>query len=368
MMIIGKVIKHTLYTANIIALLLLLLSSFSDRISPQTWLLPSFLGIVFPLFLIINLVFLVIWLLSFRWKAILGNMCILLLCWGSIHTYYPINILETKKLPEKPIKLMTYNIMGFAYKGHTKEKPNPIIEYIQKEDPDIICLQEYIISKVNKKLNDAVIRKAFRDYPYKKAIYFDRNDAHDYGIVVYSKYPITGSERINYESTFNGSGLFYIKIGDKKLALINNHLESNRITKKDKEFYNSLSKGSINTDKLELLKNNIVSRLKPAFLQRAIQADSIAKKIKELNTDYILVCGDLNDTPISYARHTIQGPLIDAYTSNSTGPGISYNADHFWFRIDYIFHSPRIRTYQCRTDRSIKTSDHYPLWCYFTLE
>lgn len=367
-MIIGKVIKHILYTVNIFTLLLFLFSAFSDRISPQIWLLPSFMGILFPFFLFINIAFFLLWLTSFQWKAVLGNAIVFLISWGSIHTYFPINATDTRTLPKDAIKFMTYNVMGFAYKDHTPDKPNPIIEHINTENPDIICFQEYIVYKNKQILNEFTIKKAFKNYPYKKIMYFERDAEHDYGIAVYSKFPITASERINYQSTFNGSGLFYININNKKLAIINNHLESNRITQKDKEFYRSLRHGAIDSDKLGLLKQNIISRLKPAFIQRAIQADSISNKMKNIDADYILVCGDLNDTPISYARHKIQGNLIDAYTSTNRGPGISYNADYFWFRIDYIFHSFNIHSYRCKVGKTIKTSDHYPLSCYFTLE
>ena len=367
-MIIGKVIKHILYTVNILALLLLLFSAFSDRISPQLWLLPSFMGILFPFFLFINIAFFLLWLASFQWKAILGNAIIFLISWGSIRTYYPINAPDTKELPKDAIKLMTYNVMGFAYKDHTADQPNPIIEYINRENPDIICFQEYIVYKNKQILNERTINKALNNYPYKRTMCFEQDAEHDYGIAIYSKFPIIASERINYQSTFNGSGLFYINVHNKKLAIINNHLESNRITQKDKEFYRSLRHGSLDSDKLGLLKQNIISRLKPAFIQRAIQADSISNKIKNIDTDYILICGDLNDTPISYARHKIQGNLTDAYTSTNSGAGISYNADYFWFRIDYIFHTSSIDSYQCSVGKTIKTSDHYPLSCYFTLK
>ena len=364
----SKFFKYTLYIINGILLFLLIASAFSAYISPQTWLIPSFMGLLFPAFLFLSTVFLIIWVFALKWKAVLCNAIAFIIAWGSIQSYFPINLFGTEKHPENAIKLMTYNVMGFAYLNHKKNAPNPIIEYINKENPDIVCLQEYFLNKKNPAMNEAAVHKAFKNYPYKKTLYFDRSDTYEYGIAVFSKFPITGAERINYKSSFNGSGLFTLEINGKKVALINNHLESNRITQKDKQFYQSLRKGNIDSETLGSLKNNIASRLKPAYLLRAQQTDSIANTIKTIGSDYILVCGDLNDTPISYTRHKIQGSLTDAYVSHGTGVGISYNADYFWFRIDYIFHSPKIKTYDCYIDRSIKTSDHYPVVCYFNLE
>ena len=362
-----KALKYLFYTLNALALLLLMASAFSDRISPHEWILPSFLGFLFPFFLSVNLLFLVVWIFSSGWKAALCNIAFFLMVWGSIRTYCPINPVK-EKMPEKTIKLMTYNVMGFAYKNHTEEEPNPILEYVAGEDADIVCFQEYFVNKKNRFLDQPTVSEALKNYPYRKFVYFDNNKFYQYGLAVYSKYPVTGAERINYESSFNGSAIFRLEIDGKKVTLINNHLESNRITSKDKEFYQSLRQGNIGAETLGSLKDNIVRRLKPAFIQRGRQADAIAQKIKEQDSDYMLVCGDFNDTPISYAHHKIKGSLKDAFVEHGNGLGISYNADYFWFRLDYILHSPKIKSYRCYVDRSIKTSDHYPVIALFSLD
>ena len=36
----------------------------------------------------------------------------------------------------------------------------------------------------------------------------------------------------------------------------------------------------------------------------------------------------------------------------------------FYFRIDNILISKNLRSYNCTVDRSIRESDHYPIWCY----
>ena len=363
----SKIVRYTLYIINGFALFCFIASAFSPYIQPKTWIIPSFMGLLFPVFLLSNLIFLIIWLISRKWKAAGCNLVVFLIAWGSIQAYFPINLLRPDK-PEGTIKLMSYNVMGFAYHIHKKGEPNHIIEYINNENPDIVCLQEYFINKKNPMANEAAIQKAFTNYPYKRAIYFDQSDNFEYGVAVFSKYPITDAKRIKYKSAYNGSGLFTLDINGKTVSLINNHLESNRITQKDKEFYQSLRKGNIGSETLGSLKNSIVGRLRPAYLLRAQQADSIVQTVKNLQTDYLLVCGDLNDTPISYTRRKVQGSLDDAFVSHGSGLGISYNADYFWFRIDYIFHSPKVKTADCYIDRSIKTSDHYPVLCYFNLD
>ena len=70
------------------------------------------------------------------------------------------------------------------------------------------------------------------------------------------------------------------------------------------------------------------------------------------------------DTPISYAHRVIEKGLNDAFTKSGRGLGISYNQNKFYFRIDKILASKNLKPYNCTVDRSIKESDHYPIWCY----
>ena len=63
------------------------------------------------------------------------------------------------------------------------------------------------------------------------------------------------------------------------------------------------------SETLDGLRSSIEQKLGPAFRIRARQARAVAEEIKKIDTDYVLVCGDFNDTPISYAHRTIQGPL-----------------------------------------------------------
>ena len=108
----------------------------------------------------------------------------------------------------------------------------------------------------------------------------------------------------------------------------------------------------------------LIRKLAEASAIRAPQADSIAQEIAASRYPYIIVCGDFNDTPISYAHRVIEKGLNDAFTKSGRGLGISYNQNKFYFRIDNILASKNLKPYNCTVDRSIKESDHYPIWCY----
>ena len=79
------------------------------------------------------------------------------------------------------------------------------------------------------------------------------------------------------------------------------------------------------------------------------------------------MCGDFNDTPVSYAHHTIASAgLTDAYAATGRGPGRSFNRAAIFVRIDHILMASRLRPYTCRIDNTFRHSDHYPAVCYFT--
>ena len=79
----------------------------------------------------------------------------------------------------------------------------------------------------------------------------------------------------------------------------------------------------------------------------------------------IIVCGDFNDSPVSYTHHRIAScGLTDAFVAAGNGLGRSFNRDAIVVRIDNILHSKHWKAYRCEVDDSNKDSDHYPIACY----
>ncbi len=255
--------------------------------------------------------------------------------------------------------------MNFAGKRHTKESPNRIIEYIADSGADIVCLQEYTVANSGKELTSADVYKALDMYPYRSVIRFSKTRYGISGNAVFSKFPIKKSRRLEYKSQYNGSAIHELDINGKKMILVNNHLESFKLTQKDRTQYSSLIK-SFDTDILAEIRGTFQQKLGPAFRQRAGQAEYIAQEIKNTEADYYLICGDFNDTPLSYAHRVIQGDMTDAFVASGRGMGTTYNQNFFLFRIDNIIHSSNITPYNCTIDH-VKYSDHYPMWCYLQL-
>ena len=363
-----KILFHSFFASlNIILVLLIIASAFSDYISPEKQILFAYLGLAFPLLLFANICFLAYWLLTKKWILVFILIATLIICWKPLSVFCPLHLKQIQP-QEDIIKVLSYNVMSFAYIEHTEKSPNKIIRYIAESDADIVCLQEYMVSSRNNLMSSADIAEALPMYPYIAEIIFSsqENNRYKYGLAVLSKFPIMNSRRIAFTSVYNGSSIHEINIRGKKVVVVNNHLESFKLTAEDRSKYSDIITHA-NLESFDDLRGSIQQKLGQAFRTRAKQAEIIAGEIQKANGYYTIVCGDFNDTPISYAHRTIQGPLEDAYAESGFGMGISYNQNFFLFRIDHILHSSSMDAYNCHVDTRVKLSDHYPIYCYLKL-
>ncbi len=335
---------------NSLLILLLWVCAYSSYIDPVAHPVLSCVGLAFPVFLIANALFLLFWLVVYRRYALvpfLGFLC----CYGSIRTYIPINI-GSDDAPEGAIKVLSYNTKNFAdVKPHTKEKPNAVLAYLESCGADIICMQEHAAWG---KLKQKDVDYALRDYPYKKI---------SNSLSCYSRYPILSAQTIKFEDTYNASAVYRLKVNGDTLIVINNHLESNKLTDEDKQVYKDMIKDP-DKEKVKQGSRQLLKKLAEAAAIRAVQADSIARLVGRYKDGNLIVCGDFNDSPLSYARRMIGKELDDAFVESGNGFGISYNRNGFLFRIDHILTSRNLEAFDCTVDRSIDASDYYPIWCY----
>ena len=301
-----------------------------------------------------------------KWGNFFIICCSFLLCWKPISQYIPFHFRSEMTSYDNIIKVLSYNVMGFGYKDHTSKKPNDILQYIINSEADIVCLQEYMVGKSDDFLTHEKIHEALSMYPYHYSLPLVHYKKYAIGLAIFSKYPILNSWKVRYDSSFNGSSVHEIDVNGKKVMVINNHLESFKLTMDDRSKYADFIK-NMNAETFDGFRETVQRKLGSAFRIRAEQAEIVADEIAGLNGDYKIVCGDFNDTPISYAHRVIQGKsLIDAYSESGWGTGISYNQNFFWFRIDHILHSANMKSYNTTVEK-VALSDHYPIWTYLEM-
>jgi endonuclease/exonuclease/phosphatase family metal-dependent hydrolase len=334
-------------------------------VSPANIVIFAYLGLAFPVLLAINVALLAYWMMS---KDSLFAFLIaisIIVCWKPVSAYIPFHPLQEATPNYNTIKVLSYNVMGFNYQVPRKNKPNPIIQYVQQSNADIVCMQEYVVGQKAYFLTQKNMEELLQMYPYHYQTPLVDYKRYTVGLAIYSKFPILKSWKIPYDSNFNGSTAHVLQVGNKTLTVVNNHLESFKLTTEDRSKYAEFVK-NVGPETFDGLRETVHRRLGAAFKIRAQQADIIAKELKKIKTDYTIVCGDFNDTPVSYAHRTIQGKLKDAFADAGNGPGTTYNQNFFWFRIDHILHSTNMKAYQTTVDKA-ELSDHYPVWCYLEL-
>jgi endonuclease/exonuclease/phosphatase family metal-dependent hydrolase len=349
-----NILKIGALSFNIVAVLALLLSASASYLSPEKYHFSSYLGMAFVPLLVVNVFFVLFWAVHLKWHFLLSFLCLLLLC-NNIRTSVSIVKTENNKgVTGKDIRIMSYNIMLFNY----YKKDSKALDYIVNSGADIICLQEFGWHKNEKDfISDKEIMAALKNYPYSHInITLDGNKA-TYGIATFSKYPIVEKESVAYESNFNSSIYSDIQVGDDMIRVFNNHLESNKLTKRDRDNL---------TEKMD---SEVVSRmaekLSVATVKRAKQAETVAEKIA--GSPYkVIVCGDFNDIPVSYVYRTMSKGLSDSFVGSGSGLGITFSDKLYRFRIDYILMDKNLPYYGYYIDK-VKYSDHYPVYCTATV-
>lgn len=349
-----------LATMNVIAILLLWTSAYSPHLNPASSPILACSGLAFPAFLATNLVLLIVWLAirpRYALMPLAGMLCVIL----TIRVYAPINLFRNSA-PAGSLKILSYNTMGFGLTEQmTQPDENPIVQYIRNSNADIVCLQEFLQPQSSYVRR---IEKALPMYPY-HAYYTLPGGGN--AMACYARHPILRTVPIHYASDQNGSIAYYIRIGTDTLLVVNNHLESNKLTESDKKIYHDMIVKP-NKTKVKEGSRLLLHKLASAGVIRAPQADAVAAFVAGSRMKHIIVCGDFNDSPLSYTHHVIGKNLTDAFVQTGCGIGHTYHRNRFYFRIDHLLMSPTLTPYRCTVDRTISTSDHYPIYANFIIK
>lgn len=130
------------------------------------------------------------------------------------------------------LTVLTYNTHRM---GEFRKPPqNRVLQYLLRQDADIICLQEVEVYRDATYLTLGELRGTLREkYPYSYIDFSVYNSRRQFGNVVFSRYPLINKQTIRYPSRANISSRCDVVVGADTLRLITNHLESNRFDRGD---------------------------------------------------------------------------------------------------------------------------------------
>jgi endonuclease/exonuclease/phosphatase family metal-dependent hydrolase len=328
---------------NYLAIVSIFISYIGAFVNPTFFPLPQFFSILYPVLFFVNAFFMFYWMFARR-KYFLYSLIALLFGIGFINRTF--NFSQARRYYPHPFKVLTYNVRLFnIYKWNGEGYTNhQIYQFINDKNPDIACLQEFIS---NKKI--PVLERFKHLYPY----YFIAYNTVQIkaGEIIFSRFPIKQTGKLEYEG--HVFGIYAdIDMNGEKMRVINVHLRSVYFAYSD---YNSLDSLKFNNSRIK----SITDKLIRGYRYRA-QEVSILTSMIDTTTLPIVLCGDFNDTPVSYTYTQISRRLKDAFTVAGLGLGNTYNKIIPMLRIDYVFSSDQIHVLDYQRIK-LKYSDHYPL-------
>lgn len=353
-----KFIKRILLYANITVAAALLLSYTAVHISPEKITLPAFFGLAYPYILLVNLIFLLFWMVKLKREAIISFIVIML---GITHLNNYIRF-GGGTIGEHSFSLLSYNIRLFNHFEGNDLSNNSIIEMLKEDNPEIICLQEFFLDGSHSDIRNGFASKLTKGYNiHMKSI--NRPGRRFYGIVTLSSFPIINRGDIIHPNSSSLTIFTDLVIGSDTIRVYNNHLQSFRLRRIESTFLEEISGGEQN-DLMREVRSLSVS-LKQGFSQRASQSAVLREHI-EKSPYPVIVCGDFNDTPVSFSYRKIRKNMKDAFVEAGNGAGFTYRDKYPPNRIDYILYD---ETFYCSgfNISRVKFSDHYPITGYFRM-
>jgi len=363
----------TLLLLNWIIAVSLLLAYLCVYISPEDFWPLAFFGLAFPILAILNFLMVIFWIMRKK-RFFLISLITLVLGLGHIRNFIQTPIVGNKEIVEstldsldgdkifhhEPVAFLSYNVRLFdQYKW--SENPSAkemIFNLIHDRSPGILCLQE-IYTTEKGKISQLSAKDGKSIYEFSHIAYTTGSSlSNKYGIATLSQFPILNRGEIRFPGTYNLIIFTDLKIHQDTIRVYNNHLQSIQLRKKEYDLIQILNSGE--EEAMKEIKD-ISYRLKYAFRKRAHQAEVLSDHIH--SSPYpVVVCGDFNDTPVSYTYHKIRGDLADAFIESGRGIGNTYSGLFPSYRIDYILHSQNFRSGGFETLR-VNYSDHYPVSC-----
>lgn len=356
--VLKRLTRNILLAVNIVLVLLLLLAYLSVYVNPATASFPALFGLAYPYIAAANIVMVLIWLIMRRWQALISFVAILA-GFGYIHNFIRFTNHGTEE--HHDLKLMSYNVRLFnIYEESEKDTHRKMLDLLKKEDPGILCLQEYFVrgdpAAGERKLKEGLGGRLYTHFKLIKS-----GAASRYGIATLTRYPIVYRGDIVHPGSSSMTIFTDIVVDMDTIRIYNNHLQSFRLRRVEGTLLSELA-GEEQRRSMDNL-SGIYHSLTQGFATRALQVDRVKRHI-ETSPYPVIVTGDFNDTPTSYTYRIMRRGLKDAFVEAGYGAGFTYRGKYPPNRIDYILYNEEM---YCNDFDIVKVrySDHYPIIAYF---
>jgi len=356
-------IRKFLFILNIFAAAGLLLSYCAGFISPDRYWIFAFFGLSYLIFLFINILFVILWLLLWK-KYIFLSILSILLGWNNLRSIYPFRIVDPKPTPGITMKIVSFNVhslYGKQRKGSISETKSKVTDFLSAQNADIICIQEfYAIGEDYSKTLEKFTRSIELQYYYFKNYQDFLNKRKINAIATFSRYPIvnTGYFKLRDHSLY---AIFSdIVVNRDTIRIYNLHLESIRFGDDDYSFYSHLTDPDKELTPIKEGSKRMLWKLRKAFILRSTEVNNLKRHVESCRYPVILA-GDFNDTPASYSYRQLTNHLEDSFKKAGTGfVESTYSGKLPSFRIDFILYSDKFKALAYQK-YDVELSDHFPV-------
>ncbi|UTW61097.1 endonuclease/exonuclease/phosphatase family protein [bacterium SCSIO 12741] len=358
-----KTLDRVAYVLNYVFAIALVLSYISPYVRPGDLWFISLFGLLYPVWLAINIIFIIYWAFRLKNRFFLS---ILVIAAGYFHFN---KFFQFQEQPEYPpvesIRFYSHNLKAFGLNGpeFQTEDGEKIFRYLDQHLFDVYCFQEFFDTD-RKDFSPYDSIKKVTHAKYRHVEYLPEFRGNKFGLATLSQYPIVEKGMVEFEREGTNMCIYTdIDFDGTVVRVYNMHLQSVHLKPDDYEFLRNPQNSESPTEETK----GLISRLVKAYEKREEQTYTIEEHMEQCPYP-IIVCGDFNDTPLSHAYEMIRagGNLKDAFQENGSGLGSTYNGMLPILRIDYMFYSPQIENHYFEIVHE-DLSDHYPLIGYFSL-
>lgn len=325
--------KVTFFATNVFFAMLLIVTCFFSYQTTQIIPLFSVLSLVVPILFLANFLFFLYWLFK-RNKKFLLSLFALLVGYLVFGSFYQIGG-DIGEARSSDLKVLTYNVRGFNKYDWIADADidDRIIKLIEKEAPDILCIQEH----------SRIKHKKLSQYPYRSET---PNSVPRAIQAIFSKYPIVNHGSLELPDTTNNIIFADVEYQGDTIRIYNFHLQSFSIDPSTETFAEGESEKNY-------------QRLVNTFSKQLDQAKIFVEHWNKSPYGNI-VCGDMNNTQFSNVYRILKGKLQDTFLEKGKGFGRTYNLLGFPIRIDYILTDADFEVVS-HENFNEKLSDHYPV-------
>lgn len=356
--VISNMVVALVLCANLAVILLMLSCGLCSYISPATAPLLGLFCLTYPIYVVADMAFIPVWLLI-RWRMAIVPVAGLLLSAAFTQSYCPIHPLGVDDVQEgaRTLRVMTFNshmFTGIELEGG--DTAYTLLKLLRRDTFDIIVVQEGEFGGRKREVLDDFMPK--HGYTLVQS-----DDAQFRSNIIYTRLtPIDIAPAAMPTGKSNRTVTCRLLLGDDTLTVVNAHLESYQLKEPVKEQYRD-ALHQLNPDSTKNTGRFVMQLMKPAMSLHGEQIDSLMTIVEPLvkRGSLVMLCGDFNDSPVSYACRRARSCLTDAYREAGWGPGFTYHDKAMPFRIDHIFVSDRLRPVKTWVESSVLESDHYPL-------